>query len=119
MDRILSAVRGNIVAWLALFVALGGTSLAASHYLITSTKQIKPSVISAIRTSPLAADHSSVEKLEADVGVLESQLRALCSGIRSAEIETEDVSVSEPEWRAKLNSVLFQIYNSGCRPFSL
>jgi hypothetical protein len=43
--RIASAVRLNLVAWLALFVALGGTSLAASHYVITSTKQIKPSVL--------------------------------------------------------------------------
>ena len=49
MHRIISAVRGNIVAWLALFVALGGTSLAASHYIITSTKQIKPSVLKTLR----------------------------------------------------------------------
>ena len=34
-----------IVACLALFVASTGTSIAASHYLITSTKQIKPSVL--------------------------------------------------------------------------
>ena len=45
VHRILAAVRQNLVAWLALFVALGGTSLAASHYIITSTKQIKPSVL--------------------------------------------------------------------------
>jgi hypothetical protein len=45
-SRIVKAIRGNLVAWLALFVALGGTSMAASHYLITSTKQIKPSVLS-------------------------------------------------------------------------
>jgi hypothetical protein len=43
--RVLSAIRGNIVAWVALFVALGGTSIAAQHYLITSTSQIKPSVL--------------------------------------------------------------------------
>jgi len=34
-----------VIACLALFVASTGTSIAASHYLITSTKQIKPSVI--------------------------------------------------------------------------
>ena len=34
-----------IVACLALFTASTGTSIAARHYLITSTKQIKPSVI--------------------------------------------------------------------------
>src|ERR1700737_2046911 len=49
MHRIINAVRGNLVAWLALFVALGGTSLAASHYIITSTRQIKPSVVKALR----------------------------------------------------------------------
>jgi hypothetical protein len=43
--RALAAIRHNLVAWLALFVALGGTSLAARHYVITSTKQIKPSVL--------------------------------------------------------------------------
>jgi hypothetical protein len=49
MLRIVTAIRGNIIAWLALFVAMGGTSLAASHYIITSTKQIKPSVLKQLR----------------------------------------------------------------------
>jgi hypothetical protein len=49
IGRIIKAIRGNLVAWLALFVALGGTSLAASHYVITSTKQIKPSVLKQLR----------------------------------------------------------------------
>jgi hypothetical protein len=44
-NRAVAAIRHNFVAWLALFVALGGTSLAATHYVITSTKQIKPSVL--------------------------------------------------------------------------
>jgi hypothetical protein len=39
----------TVVACLALFVALSGTAVAASHYLITSTKQIKPSVRRALR----------------------------------------------------------------------
>jgi hypothetical protein len=47
--RVVTAIRHNIVAWLALFVAMGGTSMAASHYIITSTKQIKPSVIRQLR----------------------------------------------------------------------
>jgi hypothetical protein len=33
------------VALLALFIALGGSTFAATHYRITSSKQIKPSVI--------------------------------------------------------------------------
>ena len=40
--------RWMTLALLALFVALGGTSLAASNYVITSTKQIKPSVLRAL-----------------------------------------------------------------------
>lgn len=56
-DRLYKAIRGNIVAWLALFVALSGTSLAASRYLITSTSQIKPSVLKELRgkTGPRGA----------------------------------------------------------------
>ena len=38
-----------IVALLALFFALAGTGYAASHYLITSTKQIKPSVLTQLK----------------------------------------------------------------------
>lgn len=40
---------GTWIAALALFVALGGTAVAAKHYLITSTHQIKPSVLRALR----------------------------------------------------------------------
>jgi hypothetical protein len=48
-SRTITAIRNNLVAWLALFVALGGTSLAASHYAITSTKQINPKVLNALK----------------------------------------------------------------------
>jgi hypothetical protein len=39
----------NVVATFALFFAMTGGALAASHYLITSTKQIKPGVLSALK----------------------------------------------------------------------
>src|SRR5271167_2287323 len=43
----------NVVATLALFFALsGGAAYAASHYLITSTKQIKPSVLASLKGKP-------------------------------------------------------------------
>jgi hypothetical protein len=50
-------VRRNLIAWLALFVALGGTSLAAKRYLVTSPNQIKPSVLKQLKgkTGPRGA----------------------------------------------------------------
>jgi hypothetical protein len=41
----------TLIASVALFFALGGTALA-SHYLITSTSQIKPSVLAKLRGAP-------------------------------------------------------------------
>jgi hypothetical protein len=38
----------SIIAGLALFFALSGTAIAAHHYLITSTSQIKPSVLATL-----------------------------------------------------------------------
>jgi hypothetical protein len=38
----------NVVATFALFFAMTGGALAAGHYLITSTKQIKPSVLKSL-----------------------------------------------------------------------
>jgi len=43
--RIVTSIRRNAIAWLALFVALTGTSMAASHYVVTNVKEIKPSVL--------------------------------------------------------------------------
>ena len=48
MRRLTSRVP-TAISLLALFLALGGTALAAKHYLITSTHQIKPSVLSALK----------------------------------------------------------------------
>jgi hypothetical protein len=42
----------NVVATLALVFAMSGGALAASKYLITSTKQIKPSVLSSLKGKP-------------------------------------------------------------------
>ena len=38
-----------VIALLALFFALGGTAIAAKHYLITSASQIKPSVLNQLQ----------------------------------------------------------------------
>jgi hypothetical protein len=39
----------TVIASFALFFALGGTAIAAQHYLITSTSQIKPSVLAKLK----------------------------------------------------------------------
>jgi hypothetical protein len=39
----------NVTATLALFFAMSGGALAAKHYLISSTKQISPKVLAALR----------------------------------------------------------------------
>jgi hypothetical protein len=39
----------SVIAILALFVAAGGTAIAAKRYLITSVRQIKPSVVKQLR----------------------------------------------------------------------
>src|ERR1700677_393664 len=39
----------NVVATMALVFAMSGTAVAAKHYLISSTKQIKPSVLKSLR----------------------------------------------------------------------
>lgn len=49
MKRIPRPSPASAVALVVLFFALGGTALAAKHYLITSTGQIKPSVLSKLR----------------------------------------------------------------------
>lgn len=38
-----------VIALLALFFALGGTAIAARHYFITSTQQIKPNVLKQLK----------------------------------------------------------------------
>src|SRR5690349_20555937 len=39
----------GVLAVVALFFALGGSALAAKHYLITKTSQIKPSVLKSLK----------------------------------------------------------------------
>src|ERR1700724_3495142 len=40
---------GNVVATLALVLAMSGGALAATHYLISSTNQINPKVLKKLR----------------------------------------------------------------------
>jgi hypothetical protein len=66
--RIVTSIRRNAVAWLALFVALTGTSMAASHYVVTSTKQIKPSVLKKLHGNRGAAGAKGLEGAQGPTG---------------------------------------------------
>ncbi len=49
----------NVVATLALVFAMSGGALAASHYIISSSKQIKPSALTEIKTKAKGATGSA------------------------------------------------------------
>jgi len=50
-----------VVAFLALLIALGGTALAAKQYIITSTAQIKPSILRELERTHQRAHIASTE----------------------------------------------------------
>ena len=78
------------IALLALFFALGGTAVAAKHYLITSTSQIKPSVLNKLKgnAGPQGAQGAQgPQGLQGPQGAAgPSNLSALTS-VTSAEVE--------------------------------
>ena len=52
----------------ALFFALGGTAIAARHYLITSTRQIKPSVLKALKGNRVSTGPQGPQGLQGLAG---------------------------------------------------
>lgn len=48
------------LAALALFFSLGGTTIAASHYLVSNTAQIEPSVLRSLKAATSSAGLSHV-----------------------------------------------------------
>jgi hypothetical protein len=64
----------TIIACLALFFSLAGTGIAASHYIITSTSQIKPSVRRALRGAEGARGPAGAAASEANLQGLESRV---------------------------------------------
>jgi hypothetical protein len=114
-------------AWLALFFSLAGTGLAASHYLITSTSQIKPSVRRGLRgmrgpegaAGPIGATGApGAPGKEANISSLESRLNELCFAIGLARIGDgvlgPTAGKGAEEVQEHLESVLATIETTGC-----
>ena len=58
----------NVVATLALIFALSGSAMAARHYLVTSTKQIKPSVLKKLHGAKGARGPAGASGLQGAAG---------------------------------------------------
>ena len=65
----------------ALVVALGGTAVAASHYIITRTNQIKPSVLRTLRASTGAKGTAAVAGAQGPAGATGAQGPAGAQGV--------------------------------------
>jgi hypothetical protein len=59
----------TVIASVALFVALGGTAIAAKHYLINSTRQINPKVLKKLRGARGATGAPGVQGKQGPQGV--------------------------------------------------
>jgi hypothetical protein len=70
-----------VIAIVALVVALSGTAMAASHYIITSTSQIKPSVLRALHGSTGAKGTAAVAGAQGPAGATGAQGPAGAQGL--------------------------------------
>lgn len=99
-----------IISLVALFVSLGGTSLAAQHYLLTSTSQVKPNVLRALRGPPGPQGATGIRGTTGAAGA-PADLSNLCSGLSQARLE---ISISEPDYESLTQKALTTIYNEAC-----
>lgn len=103
-----------VVALVALFVALGGTGLAASRYLITSTKQIKPSVLRSLHGREGQEGPQGPQGNTGAIGPAgptgpvggEANLRKLCSAILTESSELPPGGVTQ--------EAFFNLWLQGC-----
>lgn len=70
LKRLFSHLRGNVVAYIALFAALGGTTYAAKRI---GARQLKPNAVTKPKIAPNAVDGSKVQNASlsnADLGAV-------------------------------------------------
>jgi hypothetical protein len=81
ISGIVGSTRTKVVALAALLAILcGGTAYAAKHYLITSIKQIKPSVRRELRDTPGQAGATGQTGATGTTGATAAELTVLPSG---------------------------------------
>jgi hypothetical protein len=104
----------NVTATLALILSMGSGALAANHYLITSTKQIKPSVLRTLHGArgPQGSAGAFVAGPQGPAGPQglrggEANLAKLCSAILYS--SSFVVGDKNNTWNA-----LMSIWNQGC-----
>jgi len=98
------------VACVALVFSMTGTGIAASHYIITSKNQIKPSVVRFLReSSGLEYLHQSEEFAAAKTANEETkaQITKLCDAIETTE---RYATLDDALTRLALN----KIFTTGC-----
>jgi hypothetical protein len=97
------ATYANIVATLALFLALGGgAAYAAKHYIITSKKQIAPAVLHKLKGKPGAtgpAGAPGAPGAPGAAGSARAYATVIVNGVNNPTLETNVglTTVTEPE----------------------
>jgi hypothetical protein len=108
----------NIAATLALVFSMSAGAMAASHYVITSTHQIKPNVIRALRgtTGPPGPQGLQGPQGVAGAKGSEANLQQLCTAITFAALNAEGFTANKTlaEARTSIRESLEWVEHNGC-----
>jgi hypothetical protein len=85
----------TVIAIVALVVALGGTAIAASRYIITSASQIKPSAIKELEARASAAE---VKLVSAGAHAVVARVRSSAPVVTAGEPESINVPLTGFSW---------------------
>jgi hypothetical protein len=86
-----------VIAVIALVMALGGSAVAASRYIITSTSQIKPSVLRSLRAGNGATSSTAIAGPQAPAGATGAQGPVGAAGAQGVPGPTGPAGVQGPQ----------------------